>query len=317
MNRLFKHAFTLIELLAVIAIIGILSGLIVVSMGGMTQKATIAKSQVFSNSLKNALMLNLISEWKFDELTTAVDSAAILDSWSGGNNNGFLDINLVAADTSDKLRTDNCVSGKCLFFDGTDDYVYVIGSELATSNLAITGAITLATWVKFITAGTATAIIGRGAGLAGNNNYGYSLTRNGTNNQIYFDTYSTTTRDALISSSAIVDDSWHYVVGTWDGTTNVNGKKIYIDATLDNQKTSAISIIGQPAYTFRMGRGGTGLYPLNGLLDEVRIYNTSIPTSQIKEQYYVGLNKLLASGQVSVGEYQDNILKLSQYSANK
>jgi prepilin-type N-terminal cleavage/methylation domain-containing protein len=54
MNELIKKAFTLIELLVVIAIIGILSGLIVVSMGGVTQKANIAKAQVFSNSLKNA-----------------------------------------------------------------------------------------------------------------------------------------------------------------------------------------------------------------------------------------------------------------------
>jgi prepilin-type N-terminal cleavage/methylation domain-containing protein len=58
MKKTVSIAFTLIELLVVIAIIGILSGLIVVTMNGVTQKANIAKAQVFSNSLRNALMLN-------------------------------------------------------------------------------------------------------------------------------------------------------------------------------------------------------------------------------------------------------------------
>jgi prepilin-type N-terminal cleavage/methylation domain-containing protein len=66
MRRINISAFTLIELLVVIAIIGILSALIIVGMSSTTQKATIAKAQVFSNSLRNSLMNNLISEWKFN-----------------------------------------------------------------------------------------------------------------------------------------------------------------------------------------------------------------------------------------------------------
>ncbi|MFA5432383.1 MAG: type II secretion system protein [Candidatus Paceibacterota bacterium] len=118
-------AFTLIELLVVIAIIGILSGLIVVSMSGVTQKANIAKAQVFSNSLRNSLMLNIVGEWKFDDLSEAKDNASILDSW-GAVNSGTLDTNLVVADTTDKLKLGtDCVSGKCLYFDGTNDYVSI------------------------------------------------------------------------------------------------------------------------------------------------------------------------------------------------
>jgi len=82
MNKLLKQAFTLIELLVVIAIIGILSGLIVVSMGNMNQKATIAKAQVFSNSLRNSLMANIVSEWKMDEGS----GATVNDTWGGLNN---------------------------------------------------------------------------------------------------------------------------------------------------------------------------------------------------------------------------------------
>jgi hypothetical protein len=39
------------------------------------------------------------------------------------------------------------------------------------------------------------------------------------------------------------------------------------------------------------------------LADDVRIYNAVIPISQIKEQYYAGLNKLLANGAITKDEY--------------
>jgi prepilin-type N-terminal cleavage/methylation domain-containing protein len=138
-----KTAFTLIELLVVIAIIGILSGLIVITMSGTTQKATIAKAQVFSNSLRNSLMMNIIGEWKFDELTTAIDGTAIQDSW-GGVNNGTLDTNSVAADSTDKLRSGtDCISDKCLYFDAVDDYI-----DCGSNNLNNIEKVTISAWIK-------------------------------------------------------------------------------------------------------------------------------------------------------------------------
>lgn len=310
MNKIIKQAFTLIELLVVIAIIGILSGLIIVSMSGVTNKATIAKAQVFSDSLKNSLLLNLVSEWDFDELTTAVQGTSIYDSWNNGNNM-TLSTN---SDGLDKLRTGtNCVSGKCLSFDGTDDYAYVSGSGSSTSNLAITGAITLSAWVKFNTTGTDMTIMARGRDGSGTADSGYALWRYSGTNRIYFDTYSTTTRDALTSSAIINDTNWHLITVTWDGTTNANTKKIYVDGTYDNYKTSVISVIGQPAIEFRIGKDGGGNAILNGLLDDMRVYNAVLPTSQIKEQYYLGLNSLLNHRCITLEEYKSKIDSLASF----
>ena len=61
-----RVAFTLIELLVVIAIIGILSGLIITTMSGATESARIAKLKVYSNSVRDTLGANMVSEWKFD-----------------------------------------------------------------------------------------------------------------------------------------------------------------------------------------------------------------------------------------------------------
>lgn len=300
MNR--RIAFTLIELLVVIAIIGILSGLIVVTMSGVTQKANIARGQVFSNSLRNALMMNLVSEWKFDDLSTAVQGSAFTDSWNGGNNM----ILSTGSDGLDKLKSGtDCVFGKCLSFDGSNDYAYVSGSDSVSSNLTITGPITLSAWVKFSILGTAGSIVTKGVLFLGNGNYGYSLEK-GSDDKAYFQICNTTTRYYVSSLSAINTD-WHNVVATWDGTAGTNGVKLYIDGVLNNQGSSTISLMGQPNYQFRIGMDGNGSSPLNGLIDEVRIYNAATSSFLIKEQYYSGLNSLLASGAIDNTKYSERI----------
>lgn len=79
---------------------------------------------------------------------------------------------------------------------------------------------------------------------------------------------------------------------------------------MGGQGTSSISAMGQPAYQFRIGRTSNGYYPLNGSIDDVRVFNATIPTSQIRKQYYAGLNKLLASGGITKKEYQNKIKEL-------
>jgi len=62
-----EKSFTLIELLVVIVIIGILAGVIMISTSSSIDKANIAKSKVFSENIKDNLILNLTSEFKFDD----------------------------------------------------------------------------------------------------------------------------------------------------------------------------------------------------------------------------------------------------------
>ena len=301
MLQIIRKAFTLIELLVVIAIIGILSGLIVVSMGGVTEKATIAKAQVFSNSLRNSLMLNIIGEWKFDGVISerAATNVDVIDTW-GGVNNGIVPAS--PAIPTVKVGSD-CVNGSCLAFDGTDDYVYVSGSDSATSNLAITGAITLSVWAKLNDLVSNQPIMGRGV-YASSGNYGYLLQKNA--NSIYFYIYNSAGVRNYNTPIIISDNNWHYIVVSWDGTTNTNSLNAYLDGTSQQPRTATIAEIGQPSYEFRIGRNGTGVY-LNGLIDDARVFNTAISSFQIKEQYYAGLNSLLANGSISLKEYKEKI----------
>ena len=78
-----NKSFTLIELLVVIVIIGILAGVIIVSTSSSISKASIAKSKVFSESLRNELILNLKMEFSFDSIEGSSAPYTTNDDWGG------------------------------------------------------------------------------------------------------------------------------------------------------------------------------------------------------------------------------------------
>jgi prepilin-type N-terminal cleavage/methylation domain-containing protein len=301
MNKLLKQAFTLIELLVVIAIIGILSGLIVVSMSGVTEKANIAKAQVFSNSLRNSLMANIVGEWKFDGATVkgAAGDNNVVDTW-GGLNNGI--IPAAAGNKPTAEIGSDCVSGSCLSFDG-GDYVGTSSTNFPTANTART----LSVWVKrSAIPAIASYVICYGTAAAGNT--------------FAFDAYApASTRARVVSYSndwitnyTVPMNEWHLIVVTYDG---VNLLKLYVDGNLQDSTNSYTlnTVLG----TSQIGSWFGNVYNFQGLIDDLRLYKTSILTSQIKEQYYVGLNKLLNSGGITREEYLSRVLDLNNSYAKR
>ncbi len=299
MNNLIKKAFTLIELLVVIAIIGILSGLIVVAMGGITNSANIAKSQVFANSLRNALMLNLVSEWKLDE-NTGISTA---DSWSGGNTGTLTGPTTLPIWATGK----SCTSGSCVQFDGTDDYVDV-GNN---ANLNPLNEITIGLWFKPTATGTSEDC--HGTALAGHHNSaGCTIDRYGIgysqNKKFFANIYNGTTSVDLGKSSTLISPNvWAY--GVWTFSSNTDTSKIYLNGVLEDTKTSTWNLPSS-ASSFKIGKAeDTQLF--TGLIDEVRVYNAVVPISEIKEQYYAGLNSLFADGSLTAEEYAKRISEAS------
>jgi prepilin-type N-terminal cleavage/methylation domain-containing protein len=86
-SRQFKNkvGFTLIELLIVISIIGILSGMILVSMGGARDKARIAKGLQFSNNIQSAIGIDMVGRWNFEK----IEGGKVIDT-SGYGNDGVV-----------------------------------------------------------------------------------------------------------------------------------------------------------------------------------------------------------------------------------
>ena len=295
MKKLARQAFTLIELLVVIAIIGILSGLIVVSMGGMAQKATIAKAQVFSNSLKNSLMLNLVSEWKFDEgsgITTA-------DSWSGGNAG-----TLVCPSSNCWKSGSSCINGSCLYFPGNDlSYLNIADS----SNLSF-GDVTVSFWAYNGSASHTTPTL-YNKGAQGNLfGYWWAYTSGTTINWQYA---NGTSHNAVSWSNIFPVNVWSYLAFVYDNTNKT--VQLFVNGIAQN-KINVANALPVTSGTLYFGSYQSliySTYSFGGSFDEIRIYNALIPTSQVKEQYYAGLNKMLANGNINNEEYKQRIEEIS------
>jgi len=295
MSKLFKQAFTLIELLVVIAIIGILSGLIVVSMSGMTEKANIAKSQVFSNSLKNALLMNMVGQWTFDDIdstdynsSTKVlnnDTGNVPDSWS--TNEGTA--------AGGPVLSSNCVSGTCLSFDGVDDYVEIPQQP----SLTPVDAMTLEAWMYFnrLSYSVYQESISKGTHL------GYRFNVAANTKFVYFLVNTVGGYDA-IGTPDLQEGKWYHLVGTYNSTNNklsvfVNG----VEYSKTHIYGGKLNIALDSLWIGR--RSDAGFF--KGLIDNVRIYNAATSISQVKESYYAGLDSLLASGQINRKEYKERI----------
>jgi hypothetical protein len=89
------------------------------------------------------------------------------------------------------------------------------------------------------------------------------------------------------STIDLCDGVLRLITCTWDGTTGVNGAKLYINASLDAQATSGGTETTTPSQSFKVGvlPGGTPNYYLNGNLDEVGIWNRALSATEVTELY--------------------------------
>jgi len=302
---MFKKAFTLVELLVVIAIIGILSGLIIVSMGGVTRQANVAKSQAFSGSLRNALLGNLKADITLD--------GTYNDTWSNNTGTG-------TGATLTAQIAGSCVQNTCYSFNGgvggsgITDYVTLPDHD----NYTVTDQMTAMVWVKGNSqagkvvfahwdASNASTLRGEWEIMAGTGGTLRVIVSNDG-------TASTTVKDFITTDTAF-DGNWHLVGFTFAPGATTGTLTLYIDGvaaavteTIDADvptiyaSTSLVSLacnVNSDAFV-----SGTAFA---GLLDDARMYNVTIPTSQIKELYFAGLTNLLNEGKMSPQEYAQRI----------
>jgi prepilin-type N-terminal cleavage/methylation domain-containing protein len=300
-------AFTLIELLVVITIIGILAGLIIVYVSGATDKATIAKLQTYSNSLRDSLGSGLVSEWQMNEGT----GQTVADTWSG--NTGTLG-STAGVDTNDPTWiTSGCISNSCLSFDG-NDYINV-----GNVNLNLTNQMSAGFWVKFTgldyatNTGNINTFFAKGNPDNSNPSTGFWVSYDNRNNSTSF-TYSCFGNSTGGASGGgnnfancpytFANNTWYYISFIIESSNTakifINGNKIGVNKTFNNLSLSNTTdnlYIGSKV----------NFWYLKGVMDEVRIYNTAISTAEIKQQYYAGLKSLLAKNQITEEEYQQKI----------
>ena len=293
MNK--NKSFTLIELLVVIVIIGILAGVIMISTSSSIDKANVARLKVFSDSLRNSLINNLVSEWKFEGITAAeqtVTSSDLQDKWGGNNSNIIIH---GAPKVKDK---EDCASQKCLSFSGTSDYV-TCGNGGANLNVHSGDSMTVEAWVNLNVLGRLQTITSKWTPwiffITSDNRQCFYIKSNGAD-------------VSIAANTTLSAKKWHHVVVVY--TKSNLTATFYLDGKLDGSPAFTTGIDNLLDGRLQIGGYGNLNTLMNGKIDDVRIYNTSLSSSKIRQDYIAGLNLLLSKSAISNEEYNQRIKEL-------
>ena len=179
-----------------------------------------------------------------------------------------------------KGPTFNSGNGGSIVFDGTNDYVE-IQNQIQFDQ---TDPFTLSSWVKSSNVSNELII--------NNENIlytGYRLNIN-VNANIEIGLRSSISDDIAIETlNSINANTWYHIVGTYDGTRNVSGMKIYINGveedtnTISNTLTS--STLSNQQTLLGIRRPSSPPNPLRGNIANVQIYNRALSTIEITQNY--------------------------------
>jgi len=209
---------------------------------------------------------DLVGHWTLDGEDITADQ--ILDRSGQGNHGGFLNGATTSAATRGKI-------GQALAFDGSNDYVQITSSD--SLDLSST-AYTISLWANLGTSQNSFAgLISKGDGTAND----WVLQKSSTSNNIavFHSTASVTFSNMW---GEITGAGWKHVVLTYNETS----VELFIDAVPRGTQalTAPTQTSGRPV---KIGAERTGI-PVNGVIDDVRIYNRALSAEEIKRLYELG-----------------------------
>jgi hypothetical protein len=217
---------------------------------------------------------------------TMAGTRRLISAYAGGTRTFTLSPLLSADPTGSTFVVRHQTAGKfgrALAFKGeltgtTAAFVEVPGS----STLTIASSVTVAVWVyrHATDAGDSVLIQSRRPGYS-DGNFGLRS----SSFPLYVDDLGHPSGYLTLFFPAPASESWHHIVGTYDG----HWQRVFIDG----EETGAAERVGQHTIdnsgaSLTMGANmnfGTQTYSLNGLLDDVRIYNRALSAVEVRTLY--------------------------------
>ena len=176
--------------------------------------------------------------------------------------------------------TFNSANGGSIVFDGTNDFVE-IQNQIQFDQ---TDPFTLSSWVKSSNVSNELII--------NNENIlytGYRLNIN-VNANIEIGLRNSISDDIAIETlNSINANTWYHIVGTYDGTSNVSGMKIYINGVEESTNTISNTLTSSTLSNQRTLLGIRRLSPppdpLRGNIANVQIYNRALSAQEVLQNY--------------------------------
>jgi len=202
-----------------------------------------------------------VSYWKFEG--NANDEKGV--------NNGTLTGNAGIGIDSEK--------GNILSLDGNGDYVGVADS----SSLDIGDQISLSVWVKLNSYSSWSKLIIKPYQADADPWELYTIDLGGNGNTPRFiltDGIPGGNSAILVHNSTISLNQWYHIVGTYNGNT----ANLYINGNFVTNQSANFDI---GINNTSLGIGGFGTYCVNGLMDDVMIYNRALTAAEVSDIYDV------------------------------
>ena len=211
---------------------------------------------------------DLAGYWKFDEGSGSTTSDSSVNDNTGTLYGGL---------SSTGWRSgSSCVSGSCLRFDGTDDYIGITNAP----SLDLQAPFTVEAWV-YLTAipSTYNSII-YAAGSRTSSPWveiELSLT---SSRQVWWCTNTGSVQ--CFNSGSVPLNTWTHIAGTWDGTimrSYVNGHQVGTKSL-----SGTVTEINNDAL---IGKGADQTEPqyFNGIIDELKVFNKALSASEVLAEY--------------------------------
>ena len=146
---------------------------------------------------------------------------------------------------------------------------------IETAHIDNSGAMSVSGWFK-TTASGYNVIYNEDEGIrpsGSNRNYYFSVRNTSVRFLKFFETGGVV--NTIASGLTVSDGNWHHAVAIWDGTTNTNGIKIFVDGILRAQETAPDTVAKNLNIAGRIG-GSTSTYNFVGELSNVQVWNTSL-----------------------------------------
>lgn len=186
--------------------------------------------------------------------------------------------------------TDTSGQGRTLTFNGTSSFTtsgkianatvhngtnYL---ETTTPNIG-TSDFSLSFWLKLTTLNVTNGILGKGNATGIGSRWHLFFN---TSNQLVLNLHDGTTDQTITSGVTIADNNWHHIAVSIDRNANAF---FYIDGLLTTTSSLVTNAQGNISDTQSLQIARTGTDVLNGQLDELAIWTTSLSQSQIDNLY--------------------------------